>query len=152
MLVEQAGERRVGGEAGVLGLVVEVDEVGTEAGQSLGVALLEADDGAVELPLGPAPTALDAGPPGQFLDRAEGQEPVEAGVAAMASGERSAGPDAGRVDEERTEEAVDVVGDPGRLGTGRAVAVRRDQPVDGRLQDGVLLFGQPPRDGATLGP
>ena len=130
---------------------VEAGEVVPQPVEALGVLLLEADDGSVELPLGPALAALDAGPPGQLLHRTEGEERLEAGITPVAAGEGPAGPDAGRVDEEGAEEPVDVVGHPRGLRPGRAVVIRRDQPVDGRLQDGVLRFGQPTRDGATLG-
>jgi hypothetical protein len=69
VLVEEALERRVGGQASVLLLAVDVGEVGPQPGQAVGVALLEADDGTVELPLGPALAAFDPGPPGQLLER-----------------------------------------------------------------------------------
>jgi hypothetical protein len=70
----------------------------------------------------------------------------------VTTGERTSGPDAGWVDQEGAEQAVDVLGRPRRPSPGRAVVVRRDQPVDGRLDDGVLLSGEPARNAATLGP
>ena len=151
VLVEQALEPWVGGQAPVLLLAVDVGEVVAQPGQAFGVALLEPDHRSVELPLGPALAALDPGAPGQLLDRAQRQEAVEPGVAAVATGEGPAGPDAGRVDEEGAEEPVDVVGRSRGPGSGRAVVVRRDQPVDGRLDDGVLVRGEPARNAATLG-
>jgi len=120
--------------------------------RALAVPLLEPDHRSVELPLGPALATFDPAPPGQLLDRAQRQEGVEPGVAAVTTGVGPSGPYAGRVDEEGPEEPVDVVGRPRGPGSGRAVVVRRDQPVDGRLDDGVLVRGEPARNAATLRP
>jgi hypothetical protein len=150
VLVEEALERRVGGQAGILLVACEPGEVVAQRGQADGVPLLEADDRPVELPLGEALAAFDPRSPRQLLDRAEREELLEAGVAAVASGERSSGPDPRRLDEEGAEQAVDVVGRARGLGPGRAFVVRRDQPVDGRLDGGVLVRGQPARNSATL--
>jgi hypothetical protein len=152
VLVEQTPEGRVAGEALVLLGATESGEVLAEGGETVGVLPLPADDRAVELPLGPALAALDAGPPRELLDRAEREKALEAGLTAVATRERTAGPDAGRVDQEGAEEPVDVVGGAGGPGTGRSLLVRGQQAVERRLQGGALLRGQPARDSGTLGP
>ena len=73
---------------------------------------------------------------------AERDPPVEAGLAAVAPGERAAGPDAGRVEGERAEQLVDVVG-PAGLARPRAHAVGRDEHVEQRGHRPVLAIGEP---------
>ncbi len=59
-----------------------VAEVGAECGQAGPVALLQADDRAVEFTLGQTERTLDPGAPGQFVERREREEPTESGRAA----------------------------------------------------------------------
>jgi hypothetical protein len=152
VLEEQALEGRVGRQALVLLGRVELGEVPAEGGQPVGVALLPPDDGTVELPLGAALAALDPGPPRQLLGRAEGQEGGEAGLTSVTAREGPPGPDPGRVDEERAEQPVDVVGGAGGSSAGRALLIGGQEPLEGRIQRDALLRGQPGRNGGTLGP
>jgi len=55
---------------------------------------------------------------------------------------RPAGPDAGRVERERSQETVDVVGDAGLLGAGSALAGGQHLSAGG-TQGGVFVVTQP---------
>ena len=115
-----------------------VGEVGAERGEAVAVLGLPARHRAVELALGDALRAFDAGAPGQLLEPAERRELGEPGLAAEPAGERSAGVDPGRVDEERAEQPVDVVGHA-ELGGARVPVDRRDQPLAGRFEHRVPI-------------
>ncbi len=100
MLEEQVAEvvvDRVGQAVRLLG-GLEVGEVVAQPGQTLAVARLPADDGSVELALGPALRALDPGAPGQLVEGTELEPLVEAGLAALTTRERTAGEDVGRIE------------------------------------------------------
>ena len=118
-----------------------VGEVLAQRGEDRAVAVLPADHRTVELPARIAPGALDADAPGQLLDRAELEPPVEAGRTAVASAVGPAGPDAGRVEGERAEQPVDVVGRAG-LARARTPLVPGDEPIHDRPQGPVLGLGQ----------
>src|SRR5439155_19906786 len=108
VVVDHVGEARVGAEALVLLLGRQRHEVGAQGGDAVAVALLPADDGAVELAFGKPLRSLDTGAPRQLVEPAEAVERREPRVAAEAARERAAGPDAGWVEMEGAEEAVDV--------------------------------------------
>src|SRR5207249_1578403 len=145
VVVDHGGEPRVGAEALVLLFGRQRHEVGADGGDPVAVALLPPDDGTVELALGKPLRSFDAGAPCQLVEPAEAVERREPRVAAEAARERAAGPDAGWVEMEGAEEAVDVVGDAG-LGRARIV-VGRDQPGAHGADDRVLLVAEEDRHG-----
>ena len=102
------------------------------------IPLLPTGHRAVELALRDPAGALDARAPRELLEPPERQELREPGVAPEAARERPPGPDAGRIDEERAEQAVDVVRDAER-GRTRVAVVRRHQPGARRLDDRVRV-------------
>src|SRR5947209_13732061 len=69
MFVEQLGEAVVFPQAVVLGSRIDGREVGTESGEPVAVALLQADDGTVELASRDAERTLDARAPRQLVQR-----------------------------------------------------------------------------------
>ena len=90
--VEQVGELVLGRAAGLLlARGSSVGEPGPQGGQPLAVALLEPDHRTVELPLGQAAGALDAGPPGELVEGVQGVELANPPLAAVA-GPRSGRP------------------------------------------------------------
>src|SRR5207253_1224141 len=113
VVVDHGGKPRVRPEALVLLFGRERREVGAHGGDAVAVALLPADDGAVELAFGKPLRSLDARAPPQLVEAAEAMERREPRVAAETARERASGPDAGWVEMEGAEEAVDVVGDAG---------------------------------------
>src|SRR4051812_35500379 len=135
VLVDELAEAGDGVEAALLLGPVDGGEVGTERGDAVPVLLLPPRHRAVPLPLRMAGRALDAGAPGQLLERTELVERREPGLATEAAREGAAGEDPGRVDQERAEQAVDVVGATQCGGPGVPVG-RRDQPLARGFDDG----------------
>ena len=88
----------------------ESGEVRTECGEALAVALLETDHRPVELAFGHPLRPLDAGPPGELIERGQGMELRERGLTSVATRGRPTSPDPRRIDLERAEQPVDVVG------------------------------------------
>ncbi len=134
-------KRATAPEPFVLVLGREVAELGTECRQPRPVALLPALDRSVELALGDAPRAFDARPPGQFVQWSEPVEVGEGGFPAVTARRGAARPDAGRVDEKRAEQPVDVVGNPDARGTGGLVL--GDETVTRGAQNAELFLGEP---------
>src|SRR6185312_14986784 len=81
----------------------------TERVDPVAVDLLPAAHRTVPLPLRDPARTLDARAPGERLESGQRRELTESGLASVATGERSARPDAGRVEAERAKHAVDVI-------------------------------------------
>ena len=125
-------------ETGVLVGGGERGEVDSEGGDAVAVLLLPARHRSVQLALGETLRSLDAGAPGELLERRGTQELPERRLTAVPSRERAARPDAGRIDGEGPEQPVDVVGDA-EGGGARVPLRRRNEPLARRLDDRVRL-------------
>ena len=123
----------------VLVLRCEVTEVGTQRGQPRPVTLLEPHHGSVELAFRDPERSLDARPPRQLIEPVKVWKRRTPPRPRVARG-GAAGPDAGRIDGEGAEQAVDVVGHPGLPCAG--LLVGGDQPGAGRVGDLVLRLSE----------
>src|SRR5262249_17998627 len=95
---------------GILGL----DEVFSQRRDAVSIDLLPAARRAVELAFRDAERAFDARAPGDLFVARQRQEPVERRRTAGAAAERTAREDQRRIECERAEQPVDVVGDTER--------------------------------------
>ena len=118
VLVEERAQLAVRVEATVLLGAVDLGEVGAERGDAFAVDLLPAAHRPVELAVGEPERAFDACAPRQLFVARQREEVGERGGAAGASAERPAREDQRRVERERAEQAVDVVGDAERGAAG----------------------------------
>src|SRR6516162_700594 len=141
VLVEKIAELSLRAEPLELLGLVDVAEVGAERGNAVAIDLLPATHRAVEFALGFTERAFDARSPRKLFVRRERHEACERRFAAIAPAERSARIDARRIDAERAERAVDVIGDT----EGAAARVRVDwgnEDVGARVNDCALMFSE----------
>src|SRR5262245_17202524 len=118
MLVEQRAELVVFAQARGLRTDVEIAEVITQRRETVAVDVLPAAHRPIELSLGDTARSLDACSPCQLFERRQFEEVCEAAFAARTTAEWAAREDAGRVDREGSEHAVDVLGDTERGASG----------------------------------
>src|ERR1700733_12295841 len=138
--VEHGGEDLVGPEALILFDGRHRGEVGPQCLQPVAIHLLEALDGTQPLALRQTERPLDAGSPGQFLERGEVVERGKAGRSPESAREGTAGPDQRGIAGKGTQEAVDIVDDAGFACTG--LVIGGDQPGARGVDGCVLRIGE----------
>src|SRR5262245_11871962 len=126
------------GETRVLLVAAQLAEIRAERADTFAVDLLPAANRAVELALGDPARALDPGAPRELLVSREREEVRERCVAAGPSAERAPGVDQRGIERERTEQAIDVVGDTQR-GAARVGVERWNQSVGRGFDDRILM-------------
>jgi hypothetical protein len=119
---------------------VDGEEVLAQRRDPFAIDLLPAADRTVPFARRVTARPFDAGAPRELLDARQREEVVEGGVAAEASGVRTAGPDAWRLERERGQRPVDVLVHTGGRATDE-VAVRREQEI-GNARDDRALVGR----------
>src|SRR5689334_11376115 len=144
--VEERAELALRAESPILLGGVDLGEVGAERGDAFAIDLLPAARRAVELAFGDPERSLDARSPRELFVAGERKELLERRVAAGASAEGSTGEDPRRVEGERTEQAVDVVGYPER-GAARMGVERRDEKVGRDREHRVLVRAEKSQQG-----
>src|SRR5262249_46612147 len=119
VLPQQRAElARRGPQTLVLRREVNIDVVVAERGEALAVDLLPTPDPTVELALREAARPFDAHAPGELLHARQRQPVRPLRPTAEATREWSPGEHERRIDGERAERAIDVVGDAERRRTG----------------------------------
>src|SRR5438552_3854 len=131
-------------QAPILLVAVDLAEVGTERDDAVAVDLLPPPGGTVELSFRHPARTFDTRSPRKFLVRRERDKPRERGLAPEAAAERPARKDARRIECERTEQVVDVIGHAERRSAGMRIE-RWYEPIGRGGDHAGFVIGQKAR-------